>query len=210
MTYIFDVLIIIILFGFYGWLHSLLASTKIKKKISVKVGEYIAFYRFVYNITALLLLYFLYEISPKPDVILYDLNPPLDIIIFSLQVLSLAGILWSASGFCLKEFLGISQIIRWYNKEYNENELDERLTLRIQGAYRYSRHPVYFFIILFLALRPTMDLFYFTAFICITLYFFIGSFYEEEKLKDFFGDEYSDYIKKVPRIVPYKLFQPYY
>ncbi len=210
MSYIFDLLLIIILFAFYGLIHSLLASNKIKTLVVNRFGKLIAFYRITYNIIAVLLLYLLYQAAPKPDVILYDLKPPFDIIIFLLQILSLVGIFWGARYFCLKEFLGVSQIIRWYYKEYNINELDEQLTLRINGAYRYARHPVYFFIIMFLALRPTMDIFYFTLFICITVYFHIGSYYEEKKLVERFGNDYVEYSKAVPRIVPYKLFQPYY
>jgi methanethiol S-methyltransferase len=49
-----------------------------------------------------------------------------------------------------------------------------------------------------------MDLFYLTIFILITLYFYIGSFYEEKKLREMFGEEYSAYQEKVPRIFPLK------
>jgi protein-S-isoprenylcysteine O-methyltransferase Ste14 len=39
--------------------------------------------------------------------------------------------------------------------------------------------------------------------ICIIVYFYVGSFYEERKLVDKFGDEYLLYQKKVPRIFPF-------
>ena len=50
-----------------------------------------------------------------------------------------------------------------------------------------------------------MDLFYLVMFISITLYFYIGSFYEEKKLVEKYGVEYKEYQKKVPRIFPIKL-----
>ncbi|MFA7229193.1 MAG: isoprenylcysteine carboxylmethyltransferase family protein, partial [Melioribacteraceae bacterium] len=87
---------------------------------------------------------------------------------------------------------------------YNTGDLDEKLVLKIEGAFKFVRHPIYFFSILFLGLRPAMNLFYLVMFICIVLYFYVGSFYEERKLVKFFGDEYREYQKKVPRIFPVK------
>lgn len=105
-----------------------------------------------------------------------------------------------------KEFLGVSQIIRYSNHEYDVNDLDERQTLITNGLYKYTRHPVYFFAILFLVFRPSMDLFYMIFLLCMIAYFFIGSYYEENKLIRNFGDKYLNYQKSVPRIVP-RLFK---
>ena len=67
-----------------------------------------------------------------------------------------------------------------------------------------DRHPIYLFSILFLGLRPTMDLFYFIFYLVIVLYFIIGSYFEEKKLVERFGQIYIDYQKEVPRIIPIK------
>ena len=209
ISYAFDVLIIIFLFFIFGYSHSLLASNKFKRYLLPYLGNKIAFYRLAYNIISLLTLYFLYEISPKPDIVIYDLPEPYDIIILIFQFLSLAGLLWSFKYFSGKEFLGTKQIERYLNKDYKPDELDEKLTLKISGPYKYSRHPVYFFSILFLFFRPIMDLFYVTVFICSLAYFYIGSIYEEKKLVENFGEVYKDYQNKVPRIFPANIFKPY-
>jgi protein-S-isoprenylcysteine O-methyltransferase Ste14 len=133
------------------------------------------------------------------------LQYPLDIIVFALQVISIIGFFWASKGIGIMEFLGINQIFRYFDKSYNTNDLDEKTFLKLNGAYKYSRHPIYLFSILFLGLRPTMDLFYLVMFISITLYFYIGSFYEEKKLVEKYGVEYKKYQKKVPRIFPIKL-----
>jgi protein-S-isoprenylcysteine O-methyltransferase Ste14 len=208
-TYFLDVLTIIFLFFVYGFIHSLLASNKVKIFIVKSVGELIAFYRLAYNILSILLLYVLYDISPQPNLVVYELKSSLDLIILLPQFLSLVGILWMLKYIDLKEFLGVNQIFRFLNKEYEANELDEKLTLRITGPYRISRHPVYLFSILFLLFRPTMDLFYVTMFLCVIAYFYVGSFYEEKKLVAKFGRIYLDYQKAVPRIWPLKIFKPY-
>ena len=208
MSLVLDVSIIILLFAVFGYTHSLLASEKVKRQFKKIFGELIAFYRLLYNISGLLSLYLIYELSPKPHIIIYDLPNPYDLIVLIPQFLSLAGVMWTFKYICFKEFLGVDQIKRFFEKRYT-TELDEEFTLRIEGPYRYSRHPVYFFSITFLLFRPVMDLFYLTFFFCTVIYFYIGSYYEEKKLVRQFGEIYENYNKEVPRIFPVKLFKPY-
>jgi protein-S-isoprenylcysteine O-methyltransferase Ste14 len=202
IEYVIDVIIIIISFVIFGYIHSCLAANKIKKIITEKFGDLIAFYRLFYNILTFFMLYLFYLFLPHPYITIYDLPSPYDYFVLIPQFLSLAGIIWAFKYFSLNEFLGIAQIRRWYNGEYNENELDEHLTLKIKGPYRFSRHPVYLFSILFLLFRPTMDLFYLILFICFVVYFYVGSYYEERKLVERFGKEYIDYQNTVSMIFP--------
>ncbi len=204
MIIVRDILLIIFAFALFGLLHSYLASPGFKKKLAAEAGTYIAFYRIIYNLTAIFFFYLMYELLPRPDTIIYDLPTPWDFIILIPQFISLAGILWSLKYFSSMEFLGINQAIRWFKGEYKKEDLDERLTLRIEGPYKYSRHPLYLFTILFLLFRPVMDIFYLTFFLCIVAYFYIGSLYEEKKLIETFGEEYTVYRKSVPRIFPLK------
>ena len=203
-----DVLIIVVLFAVFGYIHSFLASEKVKIHFKRFFGELIAFYRLLYNAFTIVSLYFIYLISPKPNIKIYDFQYPYDIIILIPQFLSLVGVIWAFRYICFKEFLGLDQINRFFEKRYT-TELDEDFTLRIEGPYKYSRHPIYFFSITFLLFRPTMDLFYLTFFICIVAYFYIGSYYEEKKLVRQFGEIYEKYRKYVRRIVPFKLLKPY-
>lgn len=208
MEPVVDVLIIIFLFTVFGYTHSLFASEKVKIQFKKIFGELIAFYRMLYNLLSIISLYIIYELSPKPRIIIYDLQNPFDLIILIPQFLSLAGVFWVFKYICVREFLGLEQIKRFFEKRYT-TELDEEFTFRIEGPYRYSRHPIYFFSITFLVFRPVMDLFYLTFFICIVVYFYIGSYYEEKKLVRQFGDIYENYKKEVPGIFPVKLFKPY-
>lgn len=199
-----EVISIIILFTLFAYSHTWLASRKIKEVLTEKLGDKIAFYRLFYNISSVLFFMAFYVLSPKPDVTIYDLRFPFDIITFALQVLSLAGLYWASRGTDWKEFAGISQINRYMKSSYNVNNLDEKHTLKISGAFKYVSHPIYLFSILFLGLRPTMNVFYLTMYLCVIAYFYIGSIYEERKLVEMFGDEYKEYQNKVPRILPLK------
>ena len=197
-----DIFIIILLFTLFAFSHTLLASNKTKKAIAEKLGEKIAFYRVFYNLSSLLLFIVYYVVAPKPNVIVYDLQFPFDIITFALQVLSLIGLVWATRPVNLNEFIGVSQIKRYLRGEYKVEDLDEKLTLKIEGAYKFVRHPIYLFSILFLGLRPTMSLFYLIMFLCIVVYFYVGSIFEERKLIEAFGNDYLEYQLRVPRIFP--------
>ena len=172
-----------------------------------KIGDKIAFYRLFYNISSIITFLFIYTISPKPSAIIYDLQFPLDLVIFVLQIFSAFGLIWGISKVNLREFLGISQIERYINNRYNADELDEKLEFVIEGPFRFSRHPIYLFTILFLALRPTMDLFYLAFFLNIALYFYLGSYFEERKLLEIFGNRYKEYQNSVSRLFPTKILK---
>lgn len=206
MQYFFDVLILIVLFAIYGYIHSVLASQKIKTLFKESLGKYIAFYRLGFNIFALVGLYLIWDLGPHPSLLIYELPYPFDLVIVGFQLLSLAGVIWCFKYICFREFIGLSQIDRFLKGEYDENELDEKMTFRIAGPYKFSRHPIYFFSILFLLFRPEMNLFYLTMFICFVIYFYVGSVYEEKKLAGVFGEDYLNYKKQVPRIFPIKIF----
>ena len=199
-----NILLIIFLFLLFGWSHSVLASNKIKEAVRINFPQLLPFYRLSYNIVSLFTFYLFWTFSPKPDVILYDLSSPFDIIILLPQFASLLALLWTLKYVDGKEFLGISQIQRWKAGVYIDEELDETSVLRIEGPYKFSRHPIYLFSIFFLLFRPTMNLFYFVFVLCSLLYFSIGSFYEEKKLVERFGSDYVSYQKNVSKIFPAK------
>ena len=202
MTIFFDVLIIIFLFSLFAISHSVMAAFNVKEKITKQVGNKIAFYRLFFNVSSILIFITIYGLSPKPNVIIYDLQFPYDIIIFVIQVIGLIGFVWVTFFIDVKEFLGITQIQRYLNGTYSLEDLDEKQELHIQGPFKYSRHPVYFYSIIFLGFRPTMDLFYFVFFICMVIYFYVGSIFEERNLEKKFGELYTEYKKNVPRLIP--------
>lgn len=204
MTYIIDIVIIVFLFALFGVSHTILASSSIKKRIIENAGNKIAFYRLFYNIISVIIFLAIYEIAPKPGLIIYDLPYPYDLVTIGLQVVFIGLLIWTVRYIDGKEFLGISQIVRYYKGTYDTKELDEKQSLVIKGPFKFVRHPIYLFSFLFLLVRPTMDLFYLISLICILAYFIIGSYYEEKKLIERFGDDYIEYQNKVPRIFPIK------
>ncbi len=210
MSYVLDVVVIITLFSIFAISHSILAAFNVKKRITEKVGSKVAFYRLFYNVSSILILFAIYYISPKPNLIIYDLQFPYDLVIFGVQTLGVVGFFWSVSFIDVKEFAGINQIKRYLNNSYKIDDLDEHSKLIIAGPFKYSRHPIYFFSIIILGFRPTMDLFYLVFFICMFIYFYIGSVFEEKSLEIKFGKSYLDYKNQVSRIIPIPFSKKYY
>lgn len=207
-------------FFLFAFLHTFLASFKVKSILAKRIGKAMAFYRLAYNIIFLLIFFYLFENLPRPDYELFELKFPWDIIVLAPQFLALAGIIWTFRYFSFGEFAGISQIKRWMtgnftggweegmqNEGNSKDVFDEKLTLKIEGPYKVVRHPLYLFTIIFLMLRPTMDLYYLVFLIFLITYFYTGSFYEERKLVSAFGDQYRKYQISVPRLFPLKSFK---
>jgi len=207
MKLLADITITILLLSFFCIIHSILASNKVKKVFQNKFGNLIAYYRIGYNVISVIMLITIYPYLPQINFTLYDLPNPYDLIILFMQLLSLFGIVWSARYFSAGEFIGLSQIKRLRSGNHNPEDLDEYSTFRIEGPYKYSRHPVYFFSILFLVMRPVMGLTYFIIVVIFVVYFYIGSVFEEKRLVEKFGAVYIDYQKTVPRIIPMKVFR---
>jgi protein-S-isoprenylcysteine O-methyltransferase Ste14 len=74
-----------------------------------------------------------------------------------------------------------------------------------RGSYAYVRHPLYFFSLLLIWFLPIMTLSALLFSSMATLYFWIGSIYEERRLSATFGDAYSQYKQRVPRLIPIKI-----
>lgn len=201
-----DILLIVLLYGLFGYLHSFLALNKIKRSFAEKGGNKIAFYRIFYNIISIITIIAFFELTPKPDQIIFELRYPYDFIVFGFQALSLIGVVISFSQMDMGELSGIAQVKRYYEGTYDSEQLDANQKLELKGLRRISRHPLYFFFILFLLFRPYMDLFYFVLLICSIVYLYIGAYFEEKKLIEKFGDDYINYKKRVSKIIPFKIF----
>jgi len=207
MKLLADIVITVLLLSFFCIVHSILASNRVKKAFQNKFGNLIAYYRIGYNIISAIMLITIYPLLPQINITLYDLPNPYDLIILFVQLLSLIGFVWGAGYFSSGEFIGLSQIKRLRNGNYNPADIDEHSTFLVEGPYKYSRHPVYFFSILFLIMRPVMSLTYFIIVVIFVVYFYIGSVFEENRLVEKFGTLYADYQKTVPRIIPVKVFR---
>ena len=121
-----------------------------------------------------------------------------------LYLAAAAGFVWGARALKFFDPLGIRQIM---NRVRGQKQ--RQMPFTVGGPYRWVRHPLYFFVIVMIWSCPdvTMDRFLFN--ILWTIWIAVGALLEERDLVEDFGDQYIDYRKKVPMLIPYKFPRRY-
>lgn len=197
-----------VLIGFfvYSIIHSVLASRSIKHAIRDRIGEraYHGFYRLFYNaIAGITIVPILLLIVFRPGDIVWSLSLDWEPVLFIIQAVGLLGLIVSLLQIDLLRFAGLTQAWAFINKDPLPLP-DEKL--QTQGIYRFVRHPLYLFSMMVIWPVTTMTEAYLGFCIGATAYFFIGSWYEERRMVQLFGDEYIRYQKRVPWLLPLPRF----
>jgi protein-S-isoprenylcysteine O-methyltransferase Ste14 len=178
----------------YCVLHSLLASIQVKGWMHRKMGTAFKYYRIGYTIFSFLGLVAILIYQFSIESVLFYL-PPTWISILALLIMISGGaimlmMIW-------KYFRQLSGI-KWLATEKIEARLE------VKGLHQYVRHPLYLGTFLFLwgwfLYWPLIS--FFLATTIITIYTLIGLDFEEKKLIREFGNDYIEYMKKVPRLIP--------
>jgi len=193
---------------FFLWsaLHSLMASLPFKKRVIKVAGErtYDGFYRLFYNIVATItfvpVLYL--GISLLPNRVIWRLPYPINLLFLAIQIGAVIGLVFSLFYTDLLRFAGIGQFIRFLRGDEIINPAPQFM---ISGPYKFVRHPLYLCGLVFLWFTPVMTLSILVINLAFSLYFWIGSIIEEERLEVVFGDSYREYQQQVPRLFPIKL-----
>jgi protein-S-isoprenylcysteine O-methyltransferase Ste14 len=176
-------------------LHSLFAARWWKVKMSRLLGRSFRFYRFYYSVFATLSL----------------------LVLLVFQVMIKSPVLWRSSGIfrfvglfsgstgiiimlaCMKKYFSDVSGIRAFSGEKNTTAL-----LLTEGLHNHTRHPLYFGTLLFIwslfLLFPLLS----NLISCclISVYTVAGIHIEERKLVMEFGENYKDYARKVPMLIP--------
>ena len=185
--------LLLFLWVLYVVLHSFFADATVKERIQKLIGS--RYYRLSYSLFAALSLALL---------LCYQ---------FSLQSIWLYSSLFIRYGlsviFIVPGLIIMIICIRKYFYELSgiqalENKPVEMPTLQQTGLHKYVRHPLYFGTLLFVwglfLLLPTLS--NFIAVVVLTIYVLIGIHLEEQKLVLEYGEQYEQYSKKVPKLIP--------
>ncbi|HLE29242.1 MAG TPA: isoprenylcysteine carboxylmethyltransferase family protein [Anaerolineales bacterium] len=188
----------------FGLLHSLLASLTAKALARQWLGRRLAdgLYRLFYNLVAAL------SVLPPlalavllPDgPALWRLPAPLLFVTIPLQLAAVAGMIVSLWRVDLPRFVGVRQLLRLLVNYPDPRDLP---VLRTDGVHGWVRHPLYFFSLVLIWLLPVMTPNFLALNVGVTLYFWIGSIYEERKLVREFGEVYRAHQARVPRLLPW-------
>ncbi len=114
-----------------------------------------------------------------------------------------AGILWcfrSLGGF---DAFGAQAVI-----SQAKGAAPPSASLSIRGPYRWVRHPIYFFGLVVFWARLVLPLDWLLFNVLFTVWFVIGSVFEERDLVAEFGDAYRAYQRTVPMLLPWPPRRP--
>jgi methanethiol S-methyltransferase len=179
----------------YCVLHSVLASIRVKARAQKWLGNAYRYYRFAYTIFSFLGLVALLVYQVQLDSPLL-FETPLAVQFAASLLGGLGAALVMLNIF--KYFMQLSGV-RWLVSSTVNAKLEQK------GLHRYVRHPLYFSTFLFIwclwVVYPYLSLL--IANTIITIYTLIGISFEEQKLLKEFGQEYEEYRKRVPKIVPF-------
>ena len=188
----------LILLGFFVYAagHSIMASKWFKQIAAFFMDKaFDRYYRLIFNAGGTItLLPILALVALLPDRHLYTIPFPWTLANFALQGLGALVLLVSLMQTGAAEFLGISQVFA--PKATSEPKLV------VRGFYKYMRHPLYTASMLFLWATPYLTQNILALNIGISLYFYIGTFFEERKLVQDFGEDYLKYQRETPRFIP--------
>ncbi len=118
-------------------------------------------------------------------------------------VLSLAGFVMAGISLGMFDPFGIRQILI----DIRGGSFRE-MPFTVRGAYRWVRHPLYFFFLLLIWSCPQLTADRLLLNILWTAWIVMGSLFEERDLVRVFGDAYRDYQDKTPMLIPFKT-KPY-
>jgi protein-S-isoprenylcysteine O-methyltransferase Ste14 len=189
--------ILLLAVGVFGGIHSWMASMGLKQAIARRWKvNFERFYRLLYNgVAAITLLPVLVLVVILPDRVLYQIPAPWSWLTVILQGIALWGMARSMGRSGTGRFLGIDQALGMDTAEHTE-------ALVVDGLYHWVRHPIYMFSLIFIWLMPRMSMNILGLNVGLTIYLFIGTWFEERKLEEAFGETYKHYKNVTPMFFP--------
>jgi len=187
-------LILAIIWIAYCVVHSVLAAVSVKLWAQQQLKTKFRYYRIAYSIFSFLGLV---------AILIFQFSMRSTLLFLPGIVTQVAGMLMMATGAAImvsmiwKYFMQLSGI-RWLTQEMIKSKL------QVTGLHRFVRHPLYSGTFVFIwgwfVFYPSLSFLICSS--VITIYTLIALKYEEQKLIQEYGNDYIQYRKKVPSLLP--------
>lgn len=178
--------------------HSIFVRRGFKKWF----GKYMSdvYHSAFYGITSAIALLVVLVFWQKSPVLIAQADGIIFWLIRALFFLCLAGFFWGSKSLGSFDALGVKPLMR-----YMSNRPSKPQKIIAKGPYRWSRHPLYLFVIIIIWACPALTLDRLVFNIMWTIWIVIGTFLEDRDLHREFGSQYLEYSSQVPMLIPYKI-----
>jgi protein-S-isoprenylcysteine O-methyltransferase Ste14 len=178
--------------------HSLLVRRKTRLSLAGLVPDayYSAFYAVSSSITLIAVIIF----WQKTTVSIMAADEIISWIIRALFLISMAGFAWGAISFGSFDAFGVKRILR-----HISNKPEKSIPITVKGAYRWMRHPMYFFTLVMIWACPVLTADRLLFNVLWSIWMIIGTMLEERDILKEHGSQYREYQSQVPMLIPYRI-----
>ena len=154
----------------------------------------------LYTISTSILLIMIALLWQKSDYLLWSAPDALRWILRGMFVACLVGFYLSIRALGRFDAFGVLPLLKGV-----ESVRTRPVKLRVRGPYRWVRHPLYFLLLLMIWSSPVITSDRLLLNLLWTAWVVIGTYLEEQDLVAFFGDDYRDYQRRTPMLIPTSL-----
>jgi protein-S-isoprenylcysteine O-methyltransferase Ste14 len=178
----------------FGIVHSVFAAEPVKVFFMNSMKQNFKYYRLCYSVIAAIMVVFILYYNFSINTIQLWHASSIERILACIS--GLGGLIVMC--ICIyKYFFDLSGISVFFKKKTEDR-------LQVDGLNKYVRHPLYSSTLLFawsfFFCQPVLS--NLISCLMISIYTIIGAYFEERKLLKTFGEEYKEYVSKVPMIIP--------
>ncbi len=179
-------------------IHSALISRSFMGFVTKKFGEASALHRLLYSILSIATLIPVVGLMQNaPNETLFRFDGMWSVVRWSVLLLSLIIFFFAARRYNQRFFFGIQQA-----KDFLQGKPQSQPRFSRGGIHEIVRHPYYIGGIVFLLTYADFTVANTIVRAVFIIYLIIGTFIEEKKLVDERGEQYEDYQKEVPMLIP--------
>lgn len=181
--------------------HSIMIRRTFRERLTSLIADefFNAFYAIV-SALALFAVLILWQRIPDP---LVTAGGMAHWLLRGLFFMSLAGFHWGVTSLGSFDALGIKKIQR-----HMKNKQERPMPLKVTGAYRWVRHPLYLFSLLMIWSCPALTADRLLFNVLWTIWIVAATRLEERDLVHEFGRVYREYQAQVPMLIPYRIPLP--
>ena len=179
--------------------HSTMIRKGFRNHLSKRIPKH--YYSAVYAITSGVVLMMMMTFWQQSSVMLFSADGVYRLFFRILFVFSIAGFIWGTRAMAAFDPFGVKSIFF-----HLKNRELKNLPLIILGPYKMVRHPLYLFSLLMIWSCPDISLDRLMFNILWTCWIIVGTLLEERDLVSDFGEQYQNYQKKIPMLIPFTLF----